>query len=58
MKTLANTLWIIGSVIVVVGAFFKVMHYAGSAMLMMIGFLAMAAGFIIGLIIGKKTKTS
>ncbi len=54
MKTLAITFWTVGSVLVVAGAFFKIMHYSGSAMLMMIGLLASAAGLLVMFITGKK----
>lgn len=58
MKTLTNTLWIMGSVLVVVGAFFKIMHYSGSAMLMMIGLLASAAGLLFMALTTRKKKVS
>jgi hypothetical protein len=56
MKTLASILGIIGSMFVVAGAFFKIMHYAGSAMLMMIGFLATAVGFTMMFTANKKSR--
>jgi hypothetical protein len=56
MKTLAGILGIMGSLLVVAGAFFKIMHYTGSAMLMMIGFLATAAGFVMMFTANKKSR--
>lgn len=47
-----------GSVLVVVGAFFKIMHYSGSAMLMMIGLLASAAGLLFMALTTRKKKVS
>jgi hypothetical protein len=58
MKTLANTLLIMAAIIMVAGAFFKIMHYPGSAMIIMTANLAGAAGLILAFIAGKKTKTS
>lgn len=58
MKTLSIILWIIGSFLVVAGAFFKIMHYVGSVMLMTTGFIFAGAGLLSLVIISNKTKTS
>lgn len=58
MKTLGYALLIIASVIMLAGAFFKIMHYAGSAEIMMTAFLAAGAGLLVMFIARKKTKAS
>jgi hypothetical protein len=58
MKTLANTLLIMAAIIMIAGAFFKIMHYPGSAMIIMTANLAAAAGLILTFITRKKAKAS
>lgn len=56
MKKIASILFILASILVIVGAFFKIMHYAGSAEIMMTGFLTAAAAFILSLWASRRVK--
>lgn len=58
MKTLPSILFIITAVIMIGGAFSKIMHYPESSIIMVIAYLTAAVGFITALFKRNKTKVS
>ena len=58
MKTLPKILFLIAAVIMIGGAFSKIMHYPESSMIMMIAYLTAAAGFITAFLKRNKAKVS
>jgi hypothetical protein len=58
MKTLPSILFIIAAVIMIGGAFSKIMHYPESSMIMMIAYLTAATGFITAFFKRNKTNIS